>query len=363
MNRPERWPPIFFRCDAGTDHGLGHLMRCLTLADALLFAGAEPPTFITSAADSIGAQLVTSRGFPSALSPSAAGLSPDMRMLFRAIAKTNTRPILVIDNKYVQSAYSMAFRDTACVVCIDDEQGRDLPCDILINNNVWASEDTYPERSDRLLLLGPTYNLVREGFFRIDASKKRGARPRNLLITMGGEDPDNVSLWVLNAVIDLNTGLEITVVVGPAHSDKESIVLAGERGNRINVVVHSDMMREIAAADIAITGGGTTCYELAAAQVPALAIILEAHQSEIVNAMEQKGCVTVLGRPDELDVDYFQDELTRVLNTPSVLQSLGAAASEVFVAPGAPILSSTILEYASRTGPAYDNKPVRDMER
>lgn len=337
------WP--IFRCDAGAAHGLGHLMRCLALADAFVTAGSPPACFVTHSPDGMAARLIAQRGHAVQPSPSAAGSFADRQTLGSVCTAAAERPVLVIDSKSVDGAYVAAFRDSAFVVCLDDEEARDFACDVLVNNNVWSRPEDYSARPGRRLCLGPDFNLVRDEFFEIGRQRRnQGPGPLRLLITLGGEDPGNLSLWLMSALDSLLADREVAVIVGQAHPDPTSLHrLAAARSaikvheNVVNIAEH------VAWCDLAITAGGTTCYELAAARVAMAALVLEAHQQRLVEAMRNAGCLVVAGRYDELSPDRAADALVPLLRSAEKRRSLGSAGGALFAREGSSRLVEAIV--------------------
>ncbi len=168
---------LLLRCDAGSYHGLGHLWRCLTLADALRSKGAESE-FLIGASGAI-LRMVEARGHRAA-AKAPAGSREDLAEVLAALDALSYAGV-ILDGKSISPDYVAACSGRTVAACLDDELCRDYPCRLLVNNNVWASEAFYPARAGRRLLLGPRYNLVVPAFFSCSGLDRRG-----VLITMGG---------------------------------------------------------------------------------------------------------------------------------------------------------------------------------
>jgi UDP-2,4-diacetamido-2,4,6-trideoxy-beta-L-altropyranose hydrolase len=91
----------------------------------------------------------------------------------------------------------------------------------------------------------------------------------------------------------------------------------------------------ILAADLAITAGGTTCYELAAAGVPMLAIGIEPHQLPMIDVLARRGACCPLGMGFGIDVDRARRELHRFANDVDARNRMHAAQRNIFAGPGA----------------------------
>ncbi len=340
IKRPA-WPSIFIRCDGGKDDGLGHVSRCLTLASAFRDCAVDV-TFISWSPDGVGGEFITRRGFALAAAAGPAGSKADLDAVREVLRGASARPILVLDSRNIDSKYVELCAQTAKVVCLDDELKRDLPCDILVNNNIWIRETDYPDRAGRIRLIGARYNLVRPTYFLRRPAKKTARL--SVLITMGGEDPFDQTSRLLTVLAKTLRECDVTVVVGPAHPAAEAVLEAakGMIPHAEVTVAPADLTVPVRAAELALTAGGTTCYELAAAGVAQVGIILEDHQAPLVGALESAGCLVCLGRYDQLNNGDISSVVESVLASPRRLHDLGAAGSRLFDGPGAPRIVKTI---------------------
>lgn len=325
---------VVFRCDAGAVHGLGHLSRCLTVADACRHAGWRPG-FVVHAPDELSRR-VTTAGWP--LYPAggpvgSAADDPDAWMPHGA-------RVVVVDSKAATAAWLLSCGRHRRVVCFDDEEARDLPCDVVVNNHVWARVGDYGDRPGRRLLLGPAFNTVNAAYF------QRASAGHGLLITLGGEDPHNHSAWLVETLADLVSDMPVTVCIGPAHPAPYALrAVCAQR------VPHADVLRApsslVAAAQrshLALSAAGTTCYELAAAGIPFGVLAVEDHQDRMADAMVQAGVALRLGRFDDLDAASVRAAFAR-LQDDAVAAQLRDAGRRLMRGPGAPAIVAAWQEW------------------
>lgn len=341
---------LYFRCDAGREDGLGHLSRCLALAEASHRNDASPALFLTSDPEGKLGPMIEAQGHRVAAAPELAGGPVDLRFvgetLSRHQAEDAAAPVLVIDSRRIDAAYVEACRATAVTVCLDDEQYRDLPCDLLVNGNVWASAEDYPAHDGRRVLAGPAFNLIRADYFTAATSRERTTERLRVLITFGGEDPQNHTAWTLETMAELLDGHEVTVIIGPAHPDPAAVERVAQAAvpQAGLVTAPPSLLPFIAETDLAITAGGTTCYELAAARVPQAAIAVEAHQKPLIQALSDRGCLTILGSFDDLEVGPARRVLEELLASAPARARLAEAAAEVLPRSGLPAIVDAIFE-------------------
>jgi spore coat polysaccharide biosynthesis predicted glycosyltransferase SpsG/RimJ/RimL family protein N-acetyltransferase len=183
------------------------------------------------------------------------------------------------------------------------------PVDILLTQNAHASRAAYAGRTGGMrLLLGPRYALLRRAFAAY-GEWRRSTRSADLsvLVTLGGADPAGATELVLGAIGD---AMSATVVLGGANPRADAI----ERGVRADGVTllrdTEEMPRLMAEADLAVAAAGSTAWELAYMQLPALAIVVADNQLDVAASIAEAGVAINLGRVDSLDGGDLRRELT-----------------------------------------------------
>jgi UDP-2,4-diacetamido-2,4,6-trideoxy-beta-L-altropyranose hydrolase len=325
-----------FRCDAGADHGLGHLSRCVAIADAIATRGGMA-RFYVHADDAMRAFAATHEWRASS---SDAGMAGDLAFMRDELRRTPDS-IVVVDNKHVGKDYVSALQALRPVAQIVDGDPRESGADIVINNHPGAETYIGQERS----LLGPAYNTVRPGYFAAAQKKDRKA----VLITMGGEDPGNHTAWILHNLGDLFAGRPAIIVIGPAHADPHSVERAAKdvAGAEIHHAPR-DLVALAERSEIALSAGGTTCYELGAAGIATAAIATEPHQHGLIAPLVQRGAVLPLGGAD-VSIESARSAVGNLLHRPELRNSLTQAARALFPAPGAPRIADALFELSERT--------------
>jgi spore coat polysaccharide biosynthesis predicted glycosyltransferase SpsG len=323
---------VMFRCDAGADHGLGHLSRCVAIADAAAARGAAT-RFYVHADDAL-------RSFAGAhewhAMPWDTGLAGDLEHMQRELEHTPDS-VVVVDNKRVGGDYVPALRTLRAVAQIVDGDPRESAADIVINNHPGAEAFAGPGR-----LLGPAYNTVRPGYF--DAARKPDRNA--ILVTLGGEDPGDHATWVLRHLGDLFAGRPVIVVVGPAHPDPASVEQAARAVPGAEIFrAPRNLVPFAERSDIAISAGGTTCYELAAAGIATATIATEPHQRDLIGPLAERGAVLPLGDAN-LSAEAARMIVGGLLTKPDMRRRVADAARALFPAPGAPRIAEALFTLA-----------------
>lgn len=287
---------ILIRADASTALGTGHAMRCLALTQALRDRGAAVtlaaallPAAIGERFRAEGADVVRLQA------PQATDLDVAATL---QLAEGSAATWLVVDGYAFDDAYVRAVADARPLLLIDDWP-RDLaePA-LLLNQNLYATPDDYPNLAPNRLLLGGAYALLRREYA-VPARRRSPGPVERILVTLGGADPDNVTARVVGALSRLpGVAREIRVVIGAAHAAADQLAdeirSAGFQGLR-DV---RDMLALEDWADLAIGAAGTTSLELASRGLPSIQVVLTDNQVRVAAEMERRGVALSCGQPD-----------------------------------------------------------------
>lgn len=321
---------VAFRVDASIEIGSGHVMRCLTLADALRERGAH---CIFICRDHVGNlnELIRRRGFEVLTLPVEAssnnGSSPtfvyeawlgagwhkDARQTIKVLTGIHI-DLLVVDHYAIDMRWEAGLRSVCGqLMVIDDLANRQHECDLLLDQNLGRNQSDYTRlTSERCVILtGPKYSLLRPEFLSLrEYSLNRRARKSQvgrILITMGGVDKDNVTGQVLEALnsCSLPEECHVTVVMGaksPWLTEVQRTATQMKKPTEVLVSVEN-MAELMAESDLAIGAGGGTSWERCCLGLPALLAILSENQRPGGQALEKAGASLLLDDLHSIDDD------------------------------------------------------------
>jgi len=205
---------IFFRVDGNSTIGLGHVSRCIALADLLsedfeiVFAICEPSSYILKEVEKVSDRIIT---LP--LSNNAEDFNNEI------ISHLTGREIVILDGYNFTTAYEACVKmKSAAVVVIDDIPSRHFSADSIINFCGAIRPTDYSKEFYTQLYLGLDYVFLRSPFLRVIRKKKVN---NTLLLNMGGADPTNETYKILRQILDFGFTGEIVVVVGESYQFKE----------------------------------------------------------------------------------------------------------------------------------------------
>lgn len=342
------------RTDAGVNIGSGHVMRCLTLADALSFEGFEicficrPQTgdliqWIAERGYRVEALSIQSQAPDSHLAHSAwlyGGHALDAQETQTIIDREQPR-LLVVDHYGIDERWFDAL--TQCpphVIALDDLADRKLPCDLLLDPTAGRSVDMYnhllPQQT--VALVGASYCLLRKEFLQWrETSLQRRQRVTGIervLVSLGGVDATNVTGAVLSELehSSLSSLCQIDILVGSAYphmQDLQQQVNQSRFAVSVAVAVNNVAQR-LAYTDLAIGAAGSSAWERCCLGVPTAMCVLADNQKAIAEVLEHcqaaalahcKGSVTV-GRA-------MQSVLSQCIEQPHYLRTLSKNAAKL----------------------------------
>jgi UDP-2,4-diacetamido-2,4,6-trideoxy-beta-L-altropyranose hydrolase len=288
---------LLFRTDASVAMGTGHVMRCLALAQAWVDAGGNATFAMAEATPSLEARLRIERMNVTRLAV-VAGSAEDWSQTAE-LARAENCGWVVVDGYQFSSQYQSGLRRAGIKVLFIDDNGEAGPysADLVLNQNLHASEDLYRNRQPHVrLLLGPRYILLRREFsFWRKRKFEVTARARRILVTLGGSDPENVTEQVLEVLL-AEPELELTVVVGGSNPHLASLEALAERAQRPLRLLKdvTDMPALMIWADLAVAGAGTTSWEMCMMGLPAALCVLAANQEKIASELARLGAAVNL---------------------------------------------------------------------
>lgn len=305
------------RADASVQIGTGHVMRCLSLAEHLQKAGGKAVFVMAASIPSLNARLEF-KGVDFLELDVIPGSLEDAGQTAQ-IAKDLSASWIVLDGYHFSSLYQKKIKDSGLRLLVVDDMGSvDFYfADIVLNQNLHADKSMYVKRENYAsLLLGTCYVLLRPEFLKWCEWKRKFAKDdSNILVTLGGSDEKNFTGKVVKAIKQINSDKLEVVVIAPNNSHYEELesLIKGSKVNiqlRKNVENMSDLM---AWADIAVSAGGTSSWELAFMGLPTLTIAIADNQCQVVEALGEAGVSVNLGWYEGVTLGGMAEEISKVL--------------------------------------------------
>ena len=279
---------VAIRADGGSKIGMGHIMRTIVLAkelaktnDVFYICRVDNPL---SDIYKLGIEKIENEGF--------IVITINENKILEELSKIEA-DILITDSYDVDESYfNQTKRMFKYTVYIDDMNLYYFNVDTLINQNINAEDLNYRVNRNAKLLLGLKYTMIREEF-RNAPKKVIKDSVEDILITLGGADPNNVTGKILSCVKELNC--KFHVVVGSSFNNVSKLKKYEEENTNMKLYFNANMFELMEKCDLAMSACGSTLYELSICGVPTLGIIVADNQEALASNMHKEGIINNIG--------------------------------------------------------------------
>lgn len=282
---------VAFRADGGEGIGLGHLTRCMALAEA--FKAKDVSSYFICRDDVTSTKLLRDQGYLVHTIPVGASVSDEMK---KCLAWIQDADIIIVDTyHYTQDMFEELVKKGKFVVSIDDKMERRQPVHLVIGN-AYATREHYGPLlpADAELVSGPQYLPLRR-LFQPRPKYKADRQLERILVTMGGEDPHNVTKQVIEELESYPSPLTIDVLLGAAYVHSTNFM---NRNSKHTYELHQNIQNLpelFQQVDAAVTAPGMTLWELAASGMPMIVIQTADNQNGVVGYVQKHQLALVLG--------------------------------------------------------------------
>jgi UDP-2,4-diacetamido-2,4,6-trideoxy-beta-L-altropyranose hydrolase len=253
---------VIFRADGNSQIGLGHVVRSLALADMIrdeyecYFAIQNPSQALKLQISAVCTEIIILK---------EAG-AEDKGFIHELDAYLSGNEIIVLDGYKFGPKYQQAVKHKGCtLICIDDIHSYHFVADAIINHAGGISIEKYSCSKDSQIYLGLDYALLRQPFLQV-ASQERYTLSNSIFICIGGADPYNITLKVLQAALVAKDWETVNVVVGSAypHNDELTAFLSSTKANiQLLQNIHAERMVEIMlGSGVAICPASSVAFEV-----------------------------------------------------------------------------------------------------
>jgi UDP-2,4-diacetamido-2,4,6-trideoxy-beta-L-altropyranose hydrolase len=331
---------FFFRVDASSQIGNGHVMRCLTLAKVLKKQGADCK-FVSRDHKNNLIEKIKEENFkvitlPNSIKVKSTQSAKNVNLNYtnwigaswkkdakQTIDALNKEKIdwLIVDHYGIDERWEKKLRPyVGKIMVIDDLANRNHDCDLLLDQNLIAN---FKSRYQNLLpkncstLLGPEYALLQNEYKKLHLSAPpRIGQVKHILVYFGGADKNNLTEIILFSYLKLNSkNIKLDVVINSKNPQKEKIKKLSKKNK--NIKIYSDLTSLASLmlkADLAIGACGVTSWERCCLCLPSIVITIADNQKPIAEELHRQGIVRWLGHYDKITNNSIYNELKIVID-------------------------------------------------
>jgi UDP-2,4-diacetamido-2,4,6-trideoxy-beta-L-altropyranose hydrolase len=266
---------IIFRVDSSSYIGIGHLMRCLTLAEQY------KKNNITFAVQSLKGnynQKIIDKGYKLVLlaDNSIDELSKNIELL--------NIEFIIFDHYDIDDKFEKSIKDkTGIHILSFDDTYKKHYCDILLNHNIYADASKYnnlvPKSCE--IRCGKEYTLIRDEFKKTKLRKRPINNKRPVIfVSLGGADKNNISLIILKILTDFNN---IIVNIAVTNSNQNIVELKNYTNHlkNFNICVDCKIAEMMNNSDVAIITPSVIVHEVMFMKLPFISIMTADNQEEM----------------------------------------------------------------------------------
>jgi len=301
---------ILFRCDGNSQVGLGHVYRCIALADELLENHKCKIAFAMLSGEA-GFEIVENANYQ--IYHNIDGASEE-NWLNDLINKVKPNSLVLDVRTGLQRSSLVQWRENGVIIAtIDDPEDKRLAADLVFCPPVPGVHIRDWSELSGELFVGWEWVPLRRMF-----AKKHHIIPSDrlrILVTMGGSDEAGFTLKAIEALNELDGDFDTTVILGGAYAHPKQLqeaLLQSDHNYKVLEKV-SNMAEIIANTDLAIASFGVTAYELAAMSVPAIFLCLKNDHVLSASAFVDAGFAISLGIGSDISVSYFSNRIGKLL--------------------------------------------------
>jgi len=285
---------LIFRCDGSLEIGLGHVVRCLALAEELSDNHGCNVIFAMRKSD-LGINLVRNRFIVDV--PEETNFHYE-NWLSQCIEKNNLNGLIfdTRDNLDKNIVLRLKQKYNLLIIDIDDPEDKRLTADIVFYPPVKQVVQLDWTGFNGELYSGWEYVIIRKEFL-AEYPVPQNEIP-NILISMGGSDPSDLTNFVVRALNKIEEHFTATIIIGPGYTFQKNLTETLTNVNYRYKIIQNppDFAHIVANSNLGIIPFGQTAYEFAALNIPAIYLCLTEDHEKSAKLFVNEGIGISLGK-------------------------------------------------------------------
>ena len=325
---------LFIRTDANQNIGMGHIMRCITIAKAL-----KSMQCIFLVSDLKASCIVEANGFELlCLNTDYKSMDIKESDTINSLGYQYGINNILVDSYFVNNDYLLELKKQFIVGCFNCKKEW-LSADYIINYNINCDKSLYKDiykMYSTKLLLGSEYVPIREEFIGEDYIVKDYVK--QVLIMTGGTDYYNFMGQFVEKICykKLYKDIEFTLISGAYNTNLGYLQRVAENVDNVHVICNvKNVSKYMRKCDLVFSAGGATTYELCAIGVPTILFSIAENQMSESEYMGEKHIVKYIGNyVDKNFWEILEEEFIRILKDKEIRNKMSANMKKVIDGKG-----------------------------
>lgn len=322
-------PVLVIRADAGPDVGVGHVMRCLSIAQAWAGAGGKVIFVCVCHSDELK-QRIRLEGFELIELERSYPATVDLETVLSLLSRAK---LIVVDGYHFDPHYQKALIDGGFKTLFIEDQVHhsSYHCTFFLSHHLHTVDMEFPVSSSTTSFVGPRYALIRNELVQARRFATGEDEGRKVLLTLGGGNNHDLAMSVLKSLGKVITYLDIRIVVGPAGTSSDQLSSAASKSHHKVTLLGTvkDMGACYAWADVAIAAAGGTCMELAFMGTPSVILATAENQNGVGQAWHKAGAAVFLGAAREVESSAIVKAVSRILESSEIRNTMREAGQSI----------------------------------
>ncbi len=283
---------IAILCKAGFTTGMGHVYRQVRLGRVLRSRGMDIEFFVTEHPPSI--ELLRQENFSPKIIAKENDLPEEINTIF---------DLVLLDIQDTGKDFISALRERSQKIMSFEDLGKGRNfVDLLVDCNLEPDQAQYLKPAVKALF-GLPYSVLAEEYEQFHQREKIFSESlESILVTMGGTDPNNLTLKLAEYLLQSKKKTTITFIAGPGFKETPALIELVSSMKSFQVLSQPNNMAELLFNHQAVfCSGGVTLHEALAVGTPAFVISQVIAQQEKARPLEKLGAAIDLGLAKDFD--------------------------------------------------------------
>lgn len=316
---------ILFRTDGDIKIGTGHIIRSLALADML--KQDFKIYFACQKLDSNLTKIITDNGYELIGLPVCKDYLKDAENL---ISHLDQDIILVLDNYFFTENYQQAVKKHCKkLVSIDDLNEGHFYSDVVISHSEHLKGVNYSCEKYTETYLGGDFALLRKPFLESSNFERNFESNSKILICLGGADPTNQTLRIIQALNLTQKELTVKPVIGvsnPNYKIVQSWVTKNQQNSKLKIEMLSNLSPEkmtfqMQNSDLIFCAGSGIAWEVCCIGLPMIVGIIADNQIGIADVLGKKEAAISLGWYKDISIKEIADSFAKLISDDGFLKT------------------------------------------